>query len=122
MKSIYCANCGMKLPLFRKALPGYARIINMVEPHTCLEEPVEFDLEPVDIPNVSIGEDNMFVRKLNELPTLASRGDLRSKEHVRDELKSTAPTSVLSEVGLQGSEADDPRTIPDNAGSGEPDE
>ena len=123
MKSIYCANCGMQLPLFRKALPHYMRIIDMVEPHICLDEPVEFDLTPVDIPTMTIGEDNMFVQKLNELPIPSGRGgDLRSKEHVRDEIKSTAPGGVLGLVQTEDSKADDPRTIPSRIGSGEPDE
>ena len=98
----------------------------MVEPHVCLEEPVEFDLEPVDIPTTPIGEDNMFVQKLNELPIPSGRGgDLRPASQVREELKSTAPGGALGLVQAEGSLVDDPRTNPDkivDVTFGEPDE
>ena len=52
MKFIYCANCGQRQPLFRKALPAYGRIIDLTEPHECTAEVQEFDLEPLDVPVV----------------------------------------------------------------------
>ena len=102
MKLIYCANCGHKLPLHRKALPGYGRIIDLVEPHECTDEPLDFDLEPIDVPVAPIGEANKFVQILDELPKFPSQGDLRQKEFVKDIDKTSAPGSLLGIMGGMG--------------------
>ena len=101
MKFIYCANCGQRQPLFRKALPAYGRIIDLIEPHECTEEAQEFDLEPLDVPVVVIGEDNKFVQKLNELPNDPRGVQLADRRPGREELKTSAPPSLQGLVDSQ---------------------
>lgn len=101
MKFVYCSNCGKKLSIFRKALPKYGTIVNLVEYHECTEEPVEFDLTPVDVPIYTLTEGkNKFVQKLNELAsprkTVFER-DVRDRRS-EDATKSTAPKSLLGVV------------------------
>lgn len=121
MKVVYCAECGTRVPVFRKALPEFGRIIDLVEPHVCLEESLEPDLTPVDMPTVAIGEDNKYVQKLNALQPSdivmkEGSGDRRPKENIRQETTSTAPASLLDMVGTS------PNTSPQGDISKEPDE
>ena len=103
MKLIYCTKCGKKLPVYRKALPNFGRIIDLVEPHTCGEMVEEFDLSPINIPATVIPDKgNEFVQKLNGLsPTKANdipdRRDLSNVEDKR-KVKTTAPKSLLDQV------------------------
>jgi len=100
MKIVYCANCGTRLNVKRKAMPKYGTIIDLVEFHECSEEPVELDLKPVDVPvfNSTEGKDK-FIQKLDQLQPPASLGaistndlrDRRKGEFVKD---STAPASL----------------------------
>lgn len=100
MKIVYCSNCGSRLNVYRKALPKFGKIIDIVEFHECGEEVQELDLTPVDIPmfNTTEGKDK-FVKKLNELaprPKLEQvlnddPGDRRDIANV----KTTAPGSVI---------------------------
>ena len=106
MKIVYCANCGTRLNIMRKALPKYATIIDVVEFHKCPSVPVEFDLTPVDIPvfQETKGK-NKFVSKLNDLIPIAptatfggiSTASLRDRrfETSDEKPKSSAPPSVL---------------------------
>jgi len=111
MKYVYCSNCGLRLAIIRKALPKYGRIIDLIEPHECLDEPVEFDLTPVEVPAfVSMPDDlleeggNKFVQKLNKLqpqpsiPNMDSTGDKRKPEHIKSETSSTAPRTLLDSI------------------------
>lgn len=121
MKVIFCAECGTRLPVFRKAMANFGRIIDMVEPHVCLEEPLEPDLTPIDIPLLELGKDNKYVQKLNELDesevTMKSHiGDRRESQHVRQEITTTAPDGIQSLIGQQ------PNTQPEGDISKEPDE
>lgn len=103
MKRVYCANCGTRLAVTRKALPKYGRIIDLIEPHVCLDEPVEFDLTPIDVSVPSmVGEGgNKFVQKLNELFPLSidadSLMDRRKTEDIKGE-SSSAPRTLLDSV------------------------
>ena len=118
MKTVYCANCGTRLNIMRKALPKYATIIEVVEFHKCPSVPVEFDLTPVDIPvfQETKGK-NKFVSKLNDLAPSAAFGGIstanlrdRRFETESEKPKSSAPPSVLELVkGLKNSEPE--RTI-----------
>ena len=99
MKIVYCANCGTRLNISRKALPQYGRIIDVVEFHECPEEPVELDLTPVDVP-MFVREDkkDKFVQKLDELAPKSilgaiGTGDLRDRR-IEEPQKSTAPKSL----------------------------
>ena len=103
MKFIYCANCGQRQTLFRKALPSYGRIVELFEPHVCTEEVQEFDLEPLEVPTVVIKGDNKFVQKLNDLPkdpmVKMQLRDQRSGG--REEVTSSAPPSLHGMVDSQ---------------------
>ena len=96
MKTVYCAKCGTKLSIIRKALPKQGRIIDIVEYHECPDEPVEFDLTPIDIPKPNDTDNNEFVRNLDDLKPQSIFGnlDLRDRRG-KDVVKSTAPQSVL---------------------------
>ena len=95
-KVVYCAQCGTRIEIYRKALKGYGRIIDIIEPHECLEEPIELDLSPLDIPKRDA--DGEFVQKLNDLrPPTVSTADLRDRRPSQD-IKSTAPASLLTQV------------------------
>lgn len=106
MKVVYCAACGTKLPIMRKALPKFGAIIDIVQVHTCPDSPIEFDLKPVDVPIFVTGK---FVQKLNELqPPPKPLGmigtddlkDRRAPEHI----KSSAPSSLLDSMRRQTEE------------------
>ena len=125
MKVVYCANCGTRLNVLRKALPKYAKIIDIVEYHECPNESVEIDLTPVDIPPFDIQKEkgkNKFVQKLNDLQpskhfdiqgteigrvvggasigalSTADLRDRRKSEEVKSDIDSTAPNSVLGQL------------------------
>ena len=121
MKTVYCANCGTRLNIMRKALPKYATIIDVAEFHKCPSVPVEFDLTPVDVPTFQETKNkNKFVSKLNDLnkahvgreighPTGIggiSTADLRDRrfESPEEKPKSSAPPSVLELIkGMENS-------------------
>jgi hypothetical protein len=102
MKCVYCSNCGLRLTVIRKALPKYGRIIDLIEPHECLDEPVEFDLTPIEVPAfTSVPEKgkNKFVQKLNGLqPRTEGTGDRRNPEHIKSDASSIAPRTLLDSV------------------------
>ena len=96
-KIVYCSNCGKRLEITRKALKGYGRIIDLVPPHECSEEPQELDLTPIDIPTK--GADGKFVQNLDNLKVPSvSTADLRDRRPSQD-IKSTAPTSLVHQMG-----------------------
>lgn len=99
MKVVYCANCGTRLGISRKALPKYARIIEIVEHHICPDEPVELDLKPEIVPPYVENLKGKFVQKLNDLrPSSVGTEDLRDRrdvDHVKKDVVSTAPQSLL---------------------------
>ena len=102
MKYVFCANCGTRLNIKRKALPKLGRIVDIVEYHKCPDEPVEFDLTPIDIPKFNEVEyKNKFVQNLNELqPQTIFKsesikfGDRRKPEDVKSTVTSSAPASL----------------------------
>ena len=100
-KIFYCSNCGLRLQVYRKAMPKYGRILELVSPHKCTKEPIEFDLSPLDMPLPTMEEkDNKFVKKLNELsppPSLIPKLDLRDRRPP-DQVKSSAPESLLTHM------------------------
>jgi len=95
MKVVYCAKCGTRLAVARKALPKYGKIIDIVEYHECPNEPVEIDLTPTDVPaaNKKTEENNKFVQNLDKLI-----GDKRDKSDIRVEKSSTAPQTILNSI------------------------
>ena len=109
MKFVYCANCGTRLNIYRKALPKYSTIIDVVEYHKCSPTPMEIDLTPVDIPvfKETKGK-NKFVQKLNDLGTISTehlkdrRFETETETETKTESKkpprSTAPPTLLNLV------------------------
>lgn len=100
MKEVYCAACGKKLSVVRKAIPGYGRIISVVESHECSDEPIELDLTPIDIPvvNEENGK-NKFIKKLNNLrPSTINKTEPDGDRRPAEAVKSIAPTSILDQL------------------------
>jgi len=111
MKFFYCSKCGTRLTVHRKALPTHGRIIELVDPHECLDEPMPFDLSPIEVPhfdNVDAPEkeDNLFVQKLNELSKASGNAmpeaileDRRDPKFTKEgSPKSSAPENLLKTV------------------------
>jgi len=119
---IYCAKCGKALQIYRKAMPGFNRIIDIVEPHKCGTKVKDIDLgEPTVIPmpvNLDENEDYKFVQKLNDLKpsSISGTGDRRAKEHVKSDRNSSAPDSLVDNMFNLGN------TVPEGDISKEPDE
>lgn len=96
-KFIYCSNCGQKLPIIRKALKNYGRIIDLIDPHECLEEPADLDLTPTEVP-VKEKIEGKFVQKLNNLkPSQVNTADLRDRRK-EPEVKTSAPASIIQQT------------------------
>ena len=118
---LFCANCGIKLRIIRKAVPKLGVIIDLVETHTCLETPVDSTSVIVEDP-ISAADQKKFVESLNGLKSTRDQGmgrihkenygegkslrpssmtgtdDLRDRRFEKDELKSTAPSSILDQI------------------------
>ena len=99
MKVVYCAKCGMKLKLYRKALPAYSTVITIIEPHVCAEELIEFDLTPIQsTPLNEKNKDNKFVQNLNDLNSGGLK-DRRPDKDVRPKPEtSSAPPSISDTI------------------------
>lgn len=118
---LYCANCGLHLKVIRKALQKLGTIIDLVEPHKCLETPIDPATIMKEAP-LSSGDQNKFVESLNELnpPTshgiaqgvsegkslrpssMTGTGDLRDRRFDQSKIPSTAPSSVLDQIKQMG--------------------
>jgi len=107
-KLVFCSNCGKRLEVYRKAIPTHSMIINLVTPHECTEEPIEFDITPLKVPTIQPDEkENKFVKKLNGLsPSHLPNIDLDLRDRrPSDQVKSTAPKSLLSSIkGIQNTQ------------------
>ena len=102
-KAFYCANCGTRLSVALKAIQG--NIIRLVEHHECPDEPVEFDLSPIELPEYKpeVGEKNKFVQKINDLPNVQRNipaPDMKDRRPA-DQVKQTdAPAGVVEQMGF----------------------
>jgi hypothetical protein len=81
--------------MYRKALPKYASIVELVEPHTCLPQAIDFDLSPSEVP--------VYTPKapVDNLPKfgMASTSNLRDRRFESDsDIKSVAPESIRSMI------------------------
>lgn len=96
-KVVYCAQCGQRSEITRKAVKGYG-IVDIIEPHICHEEPIPLDLEPIEIPTKKA--DGEFVRNLDNLRPAnigsVSTMDLKDRRPSQD-VKSSAPISLLDQ-------------------------
>lgn len=103
MSKIYhCAQCGVQLRFYRKAVPKKGIILNLIAPHECQGEvPLEEFVEVLE-PKPKVDMDKLFnsfpfVDKLNKahdtdpLPVT----DRRPKENLRKELSTTAPPNLV---------------------------
>lgn len=96
MKTVHCSQCGQELPITRKALPKYGRIVDLIDPHEC-GEIVEPDWSIVSVPLPSSGT-KKFVQKLNELQPPPKEQPLRDLRNVSDDQKSSAPETILKAI------------------------
>ena len=124
MKNFYCANCGKRLLVTRRALPKYRTIIELVHYHECSAEPLELDIDPTveEVRIIPIEEKEKFVQSLNKLnpislapriepdrpprrSSMTGTDDLRDRRFdAEDPVKSSAPGTVLSMLkGMQNS-------------------
>ena len=118
MKFVYCAQCGEKLEVYRKAVPKLQKIFDLIRPHNCGEITLE-DVNEEAVEKIVENEVNQtppsskldkmfdsfkFVKKLNDLkpkvsPLEAETGDRRNKDDLRKEITSSAPTNLISSLG-----------------------
>jgi len=121
MNKLYCSECGMTLKVHRKAIKGLGRIVEIVEPHICLDEPIQPDFSIDPAPPYVKEPKGKFVQILNELkpgpgvwpepalhgasegfqppfPKMVGTDDLRDRRTI-DYDKSTAPLSILRNIG-----------------------
>jgi len=99
MKYVYCAKCGAKLEIIRKAIPHRATIVDIVAYHECkenVEEPT-FNYSETPVPVFGENKDNeKFVSKLNDLKPETVGKQLKDRRFETEEhVKSTAPQGVL---------------------------
>lgn len=106
----YCSNCGIQLKHTRKAIPKFGTIIDLIEPHKCLEVPVD-PAQVIIQPSLTL-ESQKFVESLNKLkltreeikeksPRSSSMIDttnLRDRRFEKEESISTAPSIILSQI------------------------
>ena len=103
MRQVYCANCGTRLNIIQKALPKFGVTVAIAEYHECLDEPIELNLTPIEIPKFENPEGkDKFVQNLDKLDipiglTQLVDGGLRDRRP-NDQVKSNAPKSVLDRV------------------------
>jgi hypothetical protein len=117
MKFVYCSNCGTRLEISRKAMPKYGRIIDIIPPHVCPDEPVELDFTLNPIPTTPEVPDGKFVQKLNKLePPVDLERSLKDRRP-NDQVKQTsiAPSSLREMISnkIQAGETSEPETSED---------
>jgi len=128
MKKLHCSNCGLQLKLIRKAMPKYGTILDLVEPHKCLETPIDPHTIIVEAP-ILTGDCDKFVKSLNglNLPnsdnireprrfSMTGTDDLRDRRFDQAKTPSTAPSSVLDQIKQLGN------SIPSHDLKNEPDD
>ena len=112
---LYCSNCGLQLKTIRKAVPKLGTILDLVEPHTCLESPV--DPSTLVIVASPFEGEQKFVKSINKLgpspfqplsegsermpsrSTMTGTDDLRDRRFDQEpKIPSTAPRSVIDQI------------------------
>lgn len=105
MKDYRCGNCGQSLNVKPTAIPGAGKIVNIVDYHECLEEPLPLDIEPVEIPTISV-EKQGFTETIRSLNPSAVQGSVSTLElrdrRAPEQIKSTAPDSLLGQMNSFG--------------------
>ena len=64
---LFCSECGLRLQVIRKAMPRFGRIVDLIEPHVCLEVPIEPSFEPNPMTPFTREAKGKFVQVLNKL-------------------------------------------------------
>ena len=108
MNAIYCSKCGLKLNLTRKAYPKHGIVVDLVDPHECLEIPIEpevlaksprfevFGEEPARLPYK--GRFDPRGISSGPKPGMLDSEGLKDRRFEVNE-KSTAPVSLLKNMG-----------------------
>ncbi len=96
----YCSNCGIQLKHIRKAVPKFGTILDLIEPHVCLEVPVDPMKVLIEAP-ISTEDQNKFVQSLNDLKS--TREDMKRDFHYINygEGKSLRPSSMTGTDDLR---------------------
>ena len=122
-KHIYCAACGQELLATRIAVKKLNKIIDVVEPHNCLENVAELkedepkpEIVPISKdrpPNLNALFDSFkFVKNINNLSPKDPRQsdidldqaerlgttDRRKETKDKSDIKTTAPTAILNQM------------------------
>ena len=102
-KFVYCSVCGTKMTVTRKAVRKLGRIVELIDPHKCHEEPIDLDLNPVEVPSYVEEGNKKFVQNLNKLVSLStvSTSNLRDRRfdvEQEEEASSTAPQSLIQNL------------------------
>lgn len=106
MKFVYCSECGKVSHIFRKAMPGYNLVVDMVQPHVCTDEPVQFDPKPDPLaPHIPEDKKGKFAKRLDNMQPMRTAFPLEeNQKELRDrrgelprepEKTTTAPQGVL---------------------------
>ena len=112
----FCSGCGAQLNHIRKAVPKFGTILDLIEPHECLEVAADPAQVIIAAP-ISESDRDEFVKSLNDLkPAPPSRlssnaegkslrpssmtgtDDLRDRRFDKEDPKSTAPSTVLDQI------------------------
>lgn len=101
MKQFYCSQCHKELTITRKALPKFGVIVELVDPHVCLDVAADFNFAPAEVP-VKINSKLMDLDRPKGFGSV-STADLRDRRFEGDaetktKIKTSAPGSILSMI------------------------
>lgn len=120
MKQVYCSICGTPIQVHRKAIKSLGQIVDIIDPHECLDEPQEFDLTPLPYQPFELTEEKKFVKELDDLrPPPPMSADLRDRRPT-DQVKSTAPDALIDQI-MHGQNTIPARPMVDPLSETEPD-
>lgn len=106
---LFCANCGLPLHHYRKALKDIGAIIDLVNYHQCVEVPIPFDIKnfPDAAPFIPIEGKEKFAKDLNTVvkkqpqsitPPWKEGDELCDRRFENDKIKNSAPITVLDQI------------------------
>jgi len=102
MKLVYCSNCGKALPIRRKAMPKFAKILDIIDPHECSENLEMPELTPTNVP-MREGKLEKELNKMSPKPSVygVSTDNLRDRRIGAVDLReqtNNAPKSILDSL------------------------
>lgn len=110
-KHLYCAQCGLELFHTPKALPRQGKIINVVEPHSCLDEstiPSEID-EEQRLANLSTKEELVPVEREAPIVTGTIFDKFKIVQKINDLMPDKSELTGAARGALMGAEVGDKR-------------